>query len=223
MDCEHAHGSSSSVSRYAVEKQKLSVIFLGGWFLLTVVGGPDGEPILFGTPRAWCYCYHWINELVLWKYRKMGVTPWRQTAAPTQMPLCTTRADQCLLLGDSSFGLAWLLCLGIRMLFLAGVPVYFTLRSAVAFVTGCGMVPVVLLVDYAHDEGAEFTGFGTDGRFFWSLLGKPHSVCACLDVVGSLCIASCDRRCLHHSSSVDRTGELHLARLRCWRVDYVQR
>lgn len=35
------------------------------------------------------------------------------------------------------------------------------------------MVPVVLLVDYAHDEGAEFLGFGTDGRFFGRFWESP--------------------------------------------------
>lgn len=50
---------------------------------------------------------------------------------------------------------------------------YFTKRSALAFLTGCGMVPVVLVVDYAHDEGAEWLGFGTDGRFFGRFWESP--------------------------------------------------
>lgn len=35
------------------------------------------------------------------------------------------------------------------------------------------MVPVVMAVDYAHDEGAEFVGFGTDGRFFGRFMESP--------------------------------------------------
>jgi hypothetical protein len=65
-----------------------------------------------------------------------------------------------------------------------GLPIYFTFRTLIAFLSGCGMVPVVLVLDYAHDEGAEYVGMGTDGRFFgrfwesaypfliaWTLLG----------------------------------------------------
>jgi hypothetical protein len=47
-----------------------------------------------------------------------------------------------------------------------GLPIYFTLRTLVAFLSGCGMVPIVMMLDYAHDEDAEYVGWGTDGRFF---------------------------------------------------------
>jgi hypothetical protein len=56
---------------------------------------------------------------------------------------------------------------------MSGLPLYLTIRSALAFGAGCGMVPVVMFLDYAHDEGAEFTGFGTDGRFFGRFLESP--------------------------------------------------
>ena len=39
--------------------------------------------------------------------------------------------------------------------------------------SGCGMVPIVIMVDYAHDEGAEYVGFGTDGRFFGRFNESP--------------------------------------------------
>ena len=35
------------------------------------------------------------------------------------------------------------------------------------------MVPVVMMIDYAHDEGAEYVGFGTDGSFFGRFLETP--------------------------------------------------
>ena len=35
------------------------------------------------------------------------------------------------------------------------------------------MVPVVLLLDYAHDEGAEYVGYGRDGRFFGRFFESP--------------------------------------------------
>jgi hypothetical protein len=54
-----------------------------------------------------------------------------------------------------------------------GIPLYLSWRTALAFFCGCGMVPIVMFLDYAHDEGAEFTGFGTDGRFFGRFLESP--------------------------------------------------
>ena len=54
-----------------------------------------------------------------------------------------------------------------------GLPLYLTVRSALAFMSGCGMVPIVRMLDYAHDEGAEFVGFGTDGRYFGRFAETP--------------------------------------------------
>jgi hypothetical protein len=54
-----------------------------------------------------------------------------------------------------------------------GLPLYFDLKTALAFLSGCGMVPVVMALDYAHDEGAEYVGYGTDGRFFGRFLESP--------------------------------------------------
>jgi hypothetical protein len=55
----------------------------------------------------------------------------------------------------------------------SGLPIYFNLRTALAFFAGCGMVPVVMLLDYAHDEGAKYVGFGTDGKYFGRFLESP--------------------------------------------------
>jgi hypothetical protein len=56
---------------------------------------------------------------------------------------------------------------------LGGLPIYLNMRLATAMAAGCGMVPIVMFLDYAHDEGAEFTGWGTDGRFFGRFLESP--------------------------------------------------
>merc|ERR1719351_386990 len=56
---------------------------------------------------------------------------------------------------------------------LSGLPIYLTFRSALAFMSGCGMVPIVMMLDYAHDEGAEYVGFGTDGRYWGRFLETP--------------------------------------------------
>jgi hypothetical protein len=54
-----------------------------------------------------------------------------------------------------------------------GLPIYFNVRTALAFFGGCGMVPVVMMVDYAHDEGNEYVGFGTDGASFGRYFESP--------------------------------------------------
>ena len=55
----------------------------------------------------------------------------------------------------------------------SGLPIYFNLRTALAFFAGCGMVPVVMFVDYAHDEGGKYVGMGTDGAHFGRFLESP--------------------------------------------------
>jgi hypothetical protein len=35
------------------------------------------------------------------------------------------------------------------------------------------MVPTVMFLDWAHDEGGEFNGWGTDGKFFGKFLESP--------------------------------------------------
>jgi hypothetical protein len=104
---------------------------------------------------------------VLWKFRKMGDT-WEQHGIPNPNPIVYNA-------GGPMFVFGWFLFV-VGMAATkegGGLPIYFTTRSILAFATGCGMVPVVLLLDYAHDEGAEFTGFGTDGRFFGRFLESP--------------------------------------------------
>jgi len=55
----------------------------------------------------------------------------------------------------------------------AGIPFYFNARTLLAFASGVGMVPVVMFVDCAHDEGAKWLGFGTDGSYYGRFLESP--------------------------------------------------
>jgi hypothetical protein len=152
--------------RDAVKKQNLSLLFLGSWLLLTVLGGPEGEPVLMAFRGLGAISI--IGSMkVLWKFRKMGDT-WEQNGVPNPNPVVYNA-------GGPMFVFGWFLFV-VGMAATkegSGLPIYFTTRSILAFATGCGMVPVVLLIDYAHDEGAEFTGFGTDGRFFGRFLETP--------------------------------------------------
>jgi len=54
-----------------------------------------------------------------------------------------------------------------------GIPFYFNARSLLAYFAGVGMVPTVMLLDWAHDEGSRFTGFGTEGKFWGRFLESP--------------------------------------------------
>jgi len=57
----------------------------------------------------------------------------------------------------------------------SGLVIALNLRTAIAFVAGCGMVPIVMIIDYAHDEGSPYLGFGrgTNGKFFGRFLESP--------------------------------------------------
>jgi hypothetical protein len=56
---------------------------------------------------------------------------------------------------------------------MAALPIYFNARTALAFIAGAGMVPIVMALDYSHDEGGEYVGFGTDGKRFGRFLESP--------------------------------------------------
>ena len=55
----------------------------------------------------------------------------------------------------------------------SGLVLHFDWRTAVAFGSGLAIVAAVFLVDHAHDEGAEFLGFGTDGSVHGRLSETP--------------------------------------------------
>jgi hypothetical protein len=158
--------------RDAGKKQKLSLLFLSSWLLLTAVGGPsDTEERYMIAIRAVGAISIIASMKVLWKFRKMGDT-WEQHGVPNPNPVVYNAGGPLFVIGWFCF------CLGQSATSentadISGIPIYFTARSALAIASGCGMVPIVLLLDYAHDEGAEFTGFGTDGRFFGRFWESP--------------------------------------------------
>ena len=154
--------------RDAAKKQKLSLLFLGSWLLLTAVGGPDTRGMI--ALRAVGAISIIASMKVLWKFRKMGDS-WEQHGIPNPNPVVYNAGGPLFVTGWFLFWVG--MAATNETANVAGVPIYFSWRSALAFLTGCGMVPVVLCVDYAHDMGAEFTGFGTDGRFFGRFWESP--------------------------------------------------
>jgi hypothetical protein len=154
--------------RNAAKKRTLGMMFVGSWLVLTVVSGWGELTPLHGAFRfAGAVCII-ASMKILWKYRKMGDT-WEQEGKPNPNPVVYN-------IGGPLFVFGWFLFwVGVASSTedCTGIPLYFTARSALAFLTGSGMVPVVMLVDYAHDEGAEWLGFGTDGRFFGRFWESP--------------------------------------------------
>ena len=155
--------------RDGIKKTKLSLVFVASWLLLTIVTG-GSEPLLF-TFRYLGAVTIIASMKILWKFRKMGDT-WEQEGKPNPDPVVYN-------LGGPLFCFGWFLFwIGMASTSdvaegASGIPIYFTWRAFFAFSAGTGMVPVVMFVDYAHDEGAEFLGFGTDGRFFGRFLESP--------------------------------------------------
>lgn len=160
--------ADSVITRNAAKKAKLSGAFLASWIVLVLVTGwaeLTSIHMLFRAVGAICII---ASMKVLWKYRKMGDS-WEQQGEPNPNPVVYN-------IGGPLFVFGWFLFwFGTASTTTAasGIPLFFTYRSALAFCTGAGMVPIVMVVDYAHDEGAEFLGFGTDGRFFGRFWESP--------------------------------------------------
>jgi hypothetical protein len=116
---------------------------------------------------------------ILWKHRKMGDT-WEQQGRPNPNPLVYNMGGPLFVLGWFLF---WLGMAGTSTATVATselssadtwfLPIYYNWRTFLALLAGCGMVPVVMMLDYAHDEGAEYIGFGTDGRYFGRFAESP--------------------------------------------------
>lgn len=152
-------------------KQKLGMLFVGSWLTLATVSDANTTKVHTGLRFAGAASIV-ASMKILWKYRKMGDT-WEQEGKPNPKPVVYNA-------GGPLFVWGWFLFwLGIAAdnndtTAKRGVPFYATTRSLVAFFAGTGMVPVVMLLDYAHDHGAEWLGgIGTDGRFFGRFWESP--------------------------------------------------
>ena len=150
-------------------KELLGMAFLVLWLVLSVVTSiNNGKVAMACCPIGMVSIISSMK--ILWKNRKMG-DYWEQEGRPNPNPVVYN-------LGGPLFVLGWFFFwVGMastdQVDDSTGFPLYFTLRSALAFLSGCGMVPIVMMLDYAHDEGAEYVGFGTDGRFFGRFAESP--------------------------------------------------
>ena len=156
-------------NRNAKKKAFLGMSFLVLWILLTIATGlANGKVAMVCCPLGMISII--TSMKILWKNRKMGDT-WEQEGKPNPNPVVYN-------MGGPLFVFGWFLFwIGMaatdQVKYSVGLPIYLTQRTALAFMSGCGMVPIVMMLDYAHDEGAEYTGFGTDGRFFGRFFESP--------------------------------------------------
>ncbi len=157
--------------RKASKKQKLSMAFVLSWVGLTIASGYSANAgaasFVLGGVGAVCIV---ASMKILWQHRKMGDS-WEQQGRPNPNPVVYN-------LGGPLFVFGWFLFwVGMAATtegtLDSGLPIYFNARTALAFFAGCGMVPVVMMVDYAHDEDGKYVGFGTDGAHFGRLMESP--------------------------------------------------
>ena len=181
-------------NRKAGKKMKLSMLFVLSWVGLTIASGyatGNGTPsfALCGVGAAFIV----MSMRILWKHRKMGDS-WEREGRPNPNPVVYNPGGPLFVLGWFLF---WVGMSSTNQGTLEnGIPFYFNLRTALAFFAGCGMVPVVMMLDYAHDEGAKYVGFGTDGSKFGRFFETPIPFLLMWTVFGLSCFLSVDNSIL---------------------------
>ncbi|MBT4385055.1 hypothetical protein HOD30_04900 [Candidatus Peregrinibacteria bacterium] len=151
--------------RKAGKKMKLSMMFVLSWLGLTITSGlsvgTGASAFIFGGLGA---IFIIASMKLLWKYRKMGDS-WEQDGKPNPNPIVYNMGGPLFVLGWFFFWISMSGTTGAS----GDLEIYFNLRTTLAFFAGCGMVPIVMMLDYAHDEGGKYIGLGTSGAHFGRL------------------------------------------------------
>lgn len=158
-------------NRNADQKKKLSMAFVLSWVLLTISSGISADNGAVSVILCIAGMISIIASMkVLWKHRKMGDS-WEQEGKPNPNPVVYNMGGPLFVFGWFMFWVG--MASSASPTTDVGLPFYFDLRTALAFFAGCGMVPIVMMVDYAHDEGGKYVGFGTDGSYFGRFFESP--------------------------------------------------
>lgn len=175
-------------NRKPTKKLALSAAFAMSWMVLAVSSGLGSiDPLeLRNSGLSLGLCLGGAVSIIasmkiLWEFRKMG-DYWEQNARPNPNPVVYN-------MGGPLFVFGWLLFFLGSSSVNAGesvamsvdpakdlaftLPIFFNARTALAFFSGCGMVPIVMMLDNAHDDGGKFVGFGTDGGHFGRFWETP--------------------------------------------------
>jgi len=144
-----------------------------------------------------------MSQKILFGARKMG-TLWEESGKPNFHPIVYNMGGPLFVWG---WFMLWVATSGTQFkalgfdiypplqarLFASGgqdgkllyIPLFLSVRTILAFVGGCGMVPVVRFLDYSHDEDGKWLGandeglvfkkwwVGTDGTYFGVFLESP--------------------------------------------------
>jgi len=195
--------SDAVMNRLPTKKMAYSLMFLVGWITLGVLSSLDVTTQLtaanspYDQYGVWVLCMMGpftviLSQKILFGARKMG-TLWEASGKPNFHPIVYN-------MGGPLFVWGWFLfLLGTSGLpgkmaspdicIEKGAPYYIPLfmnwRTLLAFVSGCGMVPIVGFLDYSHDEDGPWCGenkegkvfktwyLGTDGTYFGLFLESP--------------------------------------------------
>jgi len=202
--------SDAVMHRIPDKKKKLSLMFLTGWITLGVMSSLDASAILsdmggqYDQSKAgtWVLCMLGpftiiLSQKILFESRKMG-TAWEASGKPNFHPIVYNMGGPLFVLG---WFMLWLGTSGVPLdnlksgnLFadISGmnpyIPLFLNLRTWLAFMGGCAMVPVVRFLDFSHDEDGPWLGeegykaegkvfgkwwVGTDGSYFGVFLESP--------------------------------------------------
>lgn len=157
--------------RNADKKKKLSMMFVLSWIGLTISSGLSSgigsTAFIFGGIGAVLII---LSMKILWKNRKMGDS-WEQEGRPNPNPIVYNPGGPLFVLGWFLF---WVGMASTNQGILEnGIPIHFNIRTALAFFAGVGMVPIVMMIDHAHDEGGKYVGYGTSGAHYTRLFESP--------------------------------------------------
>lgn len=203
--------SDAVMHRKPEEKMHLSLTFLAGWIVLGIMSSLDASKALedinyeqFNDGKIPTKAGQWIlcmlgpftiilSQKILFGSRKMG-TLWEESGKPNFHPIVYNLGGPLFVFG---WFMLWLGTSGVPVNMVreglyddipnwnAYIPLFLNWRTLIAFIGGCGMVPIVRFLDYSHDEDGPWLGendegkvfgkwwLGTDGSYFGVFLESP--------------------------------------------------
>jgi uncharacterized membrane protein YccF (DUF307 family) len=136
-------------SRDHATKNKLGMMFVSTWLVLTVSSYLSTSQVATGVCCGLGMVSIVASMKILWKFRKMGDS-WEQEGKPNPNPVVYNIGAPLFVWGWFLFwvGMAATTDIAENWQELKGLPIYLNVRTLLAFLSGCGMVPVVMFVDY---------------------------------------------------------------------------
>jgi len=180
--------ADSVMHRLLKKKTILSVMFLLGWIALGVASSLDATAqVAKSEPFVWILCMLGpvtivLSQKILFGARKMG-TLWEASGAPNFHPVVYNMGGPLFVFGwfllflgtsglpgvasmDNIYAIDDSYAISSNAVAAPYIPLFLNARTLLSFVFGCGMVPIVRFLDYAHDEDGKWLGENPDGKVF---------------------------------------------------------